>query len=591
MEKYRVALMALCSLGLALETAGQSASSDAPPVATATPSPTGGLNEPLPSQVPVPPRQEWCTSEIFCAGPLLQTVNIAHVYPDDKTFVDKPTSKPPQEVLNDFRNISTNTTYGQVVAFLEEAFSGEGLELEPLTLQNFNPEPAFLNNVTNPLVRAFSQAVHTFWTQLIRGTNQETVCGNTGRCESTLIPLNHTFVVPGGRFREQYYWDSFWILEGLLESELNDIANATLQNFMDELDTIGFIPNGGRTYYLNRSQPPMFIQMLARYVQVTGDTDILARGLPLAEKELAWWSSERSVSVQSPFTNQTHEVYRYAVTNSAPRPESYLTDYLTANDPELPVLNETERADLYAELASGAESGWDYTGRWYSPGGTSLRDLHVRSTIAVDLNSILYRSHVELANLYGSSNETAANRHREAAERIRQAILDLCWDSEKLAFYDFSILTNDRNEWFTAAHYYPFWSGIIPDEVLSSEEAAFGAFSSLNLVLNRYNGTFPATFVDTHLQWDAPNSWPPHQYIVLQALRALPANVSSGPLPQPSDDESTFSLVPAGQLGLEETELPGQPVTFSRNASATGSSADINRLDGTVFNGGKCHGR
>lgn len=42
------------------------------------------------------------------------------------------------------------------------------------------------------------------------------------------------------------------------------------------------------------------------------------------------------------------------------------------------------------------------------------------------------RSHVELADLYGSSNETAANRHREAAERIRQAILDLCWDSEKV---------------------------------------------------------------------------------------------------------------------------------------------------------------
>ena len=52
----------------------------------------------------------------------------------------------------------------------------------------------------------------------------------------------------GGRFREQYYWDSFWILEGLLESELYGIANDTLQNFMDELDTIGFIPNGGRIY-------------------------------------------------------------------------------------------------------------------------------------------------------------------------------------------------------------------------------------------------------------------------------------------------------------------------------------------------------
>ena len=105
----------------------------------------------------------------------------------------------------------------------------------------------------------------------------------------------------GGRFREQYYWDSFWIVEGLLESELYDIVNATLHNFMDELEHIGFIPNGGRIYYLNRSQPPLFVQvcpilhpapfstadpahqMLARYVEATNETTILERALPLAE--------------------------------------------------------------------------------------------------------------------------------------------------------------------------------------------------------------------------------------------------------------------------------------------------------------------
>lgn len=81
------------------------------------------------------------------------------------------------------------------------------------------------------------------------------------RCESTLIPLNHTFVVPGGRFREQYYWDSYWIIEGLIQSELYSIANSSIQNFMDELEKYGFIPNGGRIYYLNRSQPPLFMKV------------------------------------------------------------------------------------------------------------------------------------------------------------------------------------------------------------------------------------------------------------------------------------------------------------------------------------------
>ncbi|KAJ2919157.1 hypothetical protein MD484_g1266, partial [Candolleomyces efflorescens] len=557
-------------------------------VATATPSPSAPLDSPLPSQVALPPRQAWCPSQIFCAGELLQTVNVAHLYPDDKTFIDKPTSKPPQEVLNDFRNISTNTTYGQVVTFLQEDFTGEGQELEAITLQNFNPEPAFLSNVTDPLVRAFAQTVHGFWTQLIRETNSSTLCGNSNRCESSLIPLNHTFVVPGGRFREQYYWDSFWIVEGLLESELYNIANATLQNFMDELDTIGFIPNGGRIYYLNRSQPPVFIKMLHRYVTVTGDRSILTRALPLAEKELAWWDRERSISVRSPFTNTTHKLYRYSVTNSAPRPESYLTDYTTANDPSLPALNETQRAALYAELASGAESGWDYSARWFTHGHTNatLRDLNVRSTIAVDLNSILYGSHLALEDLYGNSNSTARSRHVAAANALRAGVLDLLWDEQKLAFYDFNLVTNARNQMLTAATFYPFWVGIIPDEVLASEQAAYGAFSSIHLVLNRYNGTYPATFVDTHLQWDAPNTWPPHQYIALKALSQLPTNVSSGPLPSRPDGQSTFALVPAGQLGLSETELPGQPITTTQNATATGTGADVNLLNGTVTHGG-----
>lgn len=79
------------------------------------------------------------------------------------------------------------------------------------------------------------------------------------------------------------YWDSYWIIQGLLQSELYDIVNATLQNFMDEIEDFGFIPNGGRIYCkqstfeqvlvhlivggidLNRSQPPLFIHVSSCY--------------------------------------------------------------------------------------------------------------------------------------------------------------------------------------------------------------------------------------------------------------------------------------------------------------------------------------
>lgn len=148
---------------------------------------------------------------------VLQTVGVANVYPDDKTFVDKvrfsqlewlsaitmlidnlqPTSKSSQAVLADFQNIST-PTYGEIVNFLDNDFSGEGQELEAVPLpSDYNPSPPFLSNLTQALPKAFAQVVHGFWTQLIRGTNASTLCGSSGRCESTLIPLNHTFVIPG----------------------------------------------------------------------------------------------------------------------------------------------------------------------------------------------------------------------------------------------------------------------------------------------------------------------------------------------------------------------------------------------------------
>ena len=129
------------------------------------------------------------------------------------------------------------------------------------------------------------------------------------------------------------------------------------------------------------------------------------------------------------------------------------------------------------------------------------------------------------------------------------------------------------------------------------------------MVLNRYNGTFPTTFIESGLQWwgqlplltlsflllcvsdyifrDAPNTWAPHQYIALQALRSLPANITTTSIPSPPSGQSTFALIPSGQLGLNETQLPGQPFrTVSGNASTSGPAADLSKVNGTVVNGG-----
>lgn len=184
-------------------------------------------------------------------------------------------------------------------------------------------------------------------------------------------------------------------------------------------------------------------------------------------------------------------------------------------------------------------------------------------------------------------NLSTSTAHRTTAEGIRAGILDLLWDPSKLAFYDFNTTANARNNIFTVATFYPLWSGIIPDEVLASSQNAFGVFASLNMVLNRYNGTFPVTFLESGQQWDAPNAWPPHQHIILQALRALPGNLTTDPLPTANASASAFDLLPPGQIGVDQDALPGQPITGTgTNATKTGNAADVSRLNGTVVNGG-----
>lgn len=138
-------------------------------------------------------------------------MNLAQVYSDAKTIVDKPTRVSSQQVLAEFATFNlSNVTEGDIVSFEDNYFLGEGLELEGAVLTGFNANPPFLNNITDPLLQAFAQIVNGYWPQLARTVNQSALCSiyPGGACESTFIPLNHSFIIPGGRFREQCWYFS-----------------------------------------------------------------------------------------------------------------------------------------------------------------------------------------------------------------------------------------------------------------------------------------------------------------------------------------------------------------------------------------------
>ncbi|KAL7417359.1 Six-hairpin glycosidase-like protein [Mrakia frigida] len=576
-------------------SASASASSATSPTPTTTAEATASPRSTPPATAliesfPDPEFQSWCPSGTYCAGDgrasllIMQTVQLAGIFPDSKTFSDKPTN-----------------LIGELEEFVNNHFTAEGTELVAVQINpSFNASATpFLETVEDPVVRAWIGEVIGYWSGLIRLVEFFSLSRSRRpitllSAALSLIPLNHTVVVPGGRYREV-------IIEGLLHSGLAEYARDMLDNFMDQIQLYGFIPNGGRKYYLNRSQPPVFTQMLDLFVRFTNDTSILERALPLADAELQWWQTNRTFDVTSPYTNKTHQVGRYNVfLNTAPRPEGYVEDWETVNLSD-PPLNETQAEDLYIQLASGAESGWDYSARWMKDYGKNLSDplqglrsLAIRELAPVDLNALLASDHYLLGSLYeeyasGNSTSTTMKRdnatskadmHYQQGALLKDAILDLFWDPKKLAFYDFNTTSSSRSDFFSLAAFYPFWLGIIPEEVENDEQKLFQAFSGLNLMLEKYNGSVPCTLTESDLNWDflssfpafssalaRPNfpssvpilSWAPHQYILTKALARLPSNLTSTPYTtfRPSNS-SSFDLVPAGQLGMEESALPVQ---------------------------------
>lgn len=133
--------------------------------------------------------------------------------------------------------------------------------------------------------------------------------------------MQRPFVIAGGRFREPYYWDSYWILQGLLRTGGNftDISRNQIENFLDDVEEFGFVPNGNRRYYLNRSQPPVLSQMVRIYIEFTGDLSILDRAVPLLIREQEFFEKNRTAAVT--VGNETYTLNRYV--NLLCLPKSY----------------------------------------------------------------------------------------------------------------------------------------------------------------------------------------------------------------------------------------------------------------------------
>jgi len=420
-------------------------------------------------------------------GPLYAAVEEAHVFPDGKTFADAVATRPAAAIMAAWRN-QHPVGKAALATFVAANFEVPAAPAAPPPSKVRLPLTAHIARLWN----------------VLRRPPLAPVAG------SSALALPAPYVVPGGRFREIYYWDSYFTMLGLAADHRDDLIDGMITDFESLIERYGHIPNGTRTYYLSRSQPPFFALMLD--LAQPGDKAEEARRLRDLETEHAYWMAGRNCLGK---TGRCMNVVRmpdgsllnrYWDAKNSPRDESYAEDVATAKASGRPA------REVYRDLRAAAESGWDFSARWLGD-GKHLTTVHTTDIVPIDLNSLLWAMETRIARRCTAAGDGACARtYRAEAAARRTAIDRWLWDAKAQRFVDYDLAAGRVSPVVSAAMLYPLFVGLADP----AQAAATAAFTRRRLI---GEGGLRTTLDRTGQQWDAPNGWAPLQWIAIAGLR------------------------------------------------------------------------
>ena len=420
---------------------------------------------------------------------LFVAVQSAKVFPDSKTFADAVPKFAPHEILSRFA-AAKPVSHEALQAFVAENFV----------------LPAQVSGTELPTAGpvGITRHIDLLWDQLTRTTT-------SAPPYSSLLPLPEPYVVPGGRFRELYYWDSYFTMLGLVESGRHDLALHMVRDFASLIDAYGHVPNGTRSYYLSRSQPPFFYAMVG-LLSSEDPASSDATYLPQLRREYAFWMQGEKGLARGTAHRRVVSMPDGAVLNrywddaDTPRDESY------REDTELAQQSGRIPKQLYRDIRAAAESGWDFGSRWFAD-GKSLATINTTEIIPIDLNSLLFGLEQAIGSGCARVHEAACVTefaHRASARRA--AVNHYLWDAGGGVFRDYRWVKRAQVPRISAATLYPLFVG------LASEPQAAAVAATVSHDLLKTGGIVTTPLI-TGQQWDAPNGWPPLQWIGISGLR------------------------------------------------------------------------
>ena len=389
----------------------------------------------------------------------------------------------------------------QVVEAAVEQLSGnDSAQLAAILPQWFNFPNEDRLAITSGDLR-LEREIHRLWDQLVRSDEQPPD-------SPSLIRLPYPYVVPGGMFRESYYWDCYFTLLGLRDRPT--LARGTVDNLAFLIDRFGFVPNGNRTYYLSRSQPPLFYA--ASTLSGIGDAaQCWAHYLPRLVAEHAFWMSGAESLPPGDAAARVVRMADGALLNrywddiALPRDESR-----AGRDAAVAARASRPAEEVFRNIRGACESGWDFSSRWLGD-RRAFETIRTTSIIPCDLNAFLFGLEAAIAKGASRRGESSlACSFSEKACSRRQAMTKWLWNEQLGLFDDFDRETGLRGA-ITCAALAPLFTGsATPEQARRTEQRVRSDLLSAGGLL--------ATEIETGEQWDAPNGWAPLHWIAVEGL-------------------------------------------------------------------------
>ncbi len=428
---------------------------------------------------------------IQLSGELFKAVQLSGIFKDSKTFVDAVPKKSPEEILQKYNSQKGNSDF----------------DLKEFVQSTFDLPKEISESSDIPESNSMDEHIENLWDILKR--NPESQNQN-----STLLTLENPYIVPGGRFREIYYWDSFFTILGLLADNKISQAENMVHNFAYLLRNYKMIPNGNRVYYLTRSQPPFFSLMIDAICRYKNDYSWGVQFIDELEIEYSFWmdAQDSLYGINNSIKrvvllNDGSILNRYFDNDTIPREESFKEDFNLAQK-----IDKNKRAKFYRDLRAAAESGWDFSSRWFAD-GKSISTIQTTDIIPVDLNCLLYFLEITLANFYEMQNEISKNEFYENRASKRKEIINKIFFNEEENFYfDYNFKKKEHTKSLTLSACFPLYFGIAPESFAENvKEKIEKDFLMPGGVITTLN--------QTKEQWDAPNGWAPLQWIAIKSSK------------------------------------------------------------------------